>query len=434
MPESSAVYALWCGECEEGHEPDAEEPAGAPLLPPWGPFGLALATRDVQSFLEGTLDEFIHWARGDVQLWLEAALRTHPTDGAKILELACRHCPGAADYPMVHYALGHWYADQGMADASAASYARARECAPDFCFPNRLEELDILQRAVELDEADWKARYYLGNLLAGLGRKDEATAAWRAAESIEDGFAVLQRNLGLGCANWEKDLAGGAKHYARAIELNPNDYRYYMDLARIYDRDPEKSKQEQLELLLSAPPPIQDKWQIAAMIAELLQGLGRYDEALAILSAHQFFPWEGATHMRTVYANCLVAKGQRAADAGDHDTALASYEAAMEYPRNLGVGKLHYSQDAKVFWLAAKEAEVLGLADKCELYLSTAAEEPHRGPCEADVYKLLSLRTLGKDAEASELEATTRQWAEELSGKPGHEEHGKRMLKLMGAE
>ena len=435
LPGFPAIAAQWCGECPagDGEPAEAQEALSPPpQTTPWGPYGLWRMTRDPSYYFSDTLDRFAHFARGDVQLWLESAFGCATADAVKVLELACDNCPGARTYPIVQYALGQWYAELGMETEAQAARARAKQCAPDFCFPSRVEELEILQRAVELDPTDWKARYYLGNVLAGLWRREEAMAAWREAEKLDDGFAVLQRNLGLGCAAWEEDPQQAAVHYLKAIERNPDDYRYYRALCRLYAGDLGKSKQEQLELLRSAPRGIQDKWQIAAMIAELLQGIGQYDEALALLAAHKFFPWEGATHMRTVYASCLTAKGEQAAAAGDHQAALAAFEQAMEYPRNLSVGRLHYSQDARVYWLAALQAEELGLEDKRRQYLEEAAGEPHRRPCEADAYKTLALRALGREQEAAELEAGVRQWAEELLKRPEHEAQGKRVLGLLG--
>lgn len=384
---------------------------------PGGPTGYGFG-RYSRLWHDGPIDEpvrrFAQWARGDVQNWLEQALASGLEFAIRTMELAIEHCPGADQYPMTHYCLAYWYARAGRNDDATEAYDRAKACPPDYCFPSRLEELPILEAAVERDPSDWKARYYLGNLLASLDRTEEAMAQWREVVGqtiLSGGFAVLHRNLGLGAFHWEDNAEGAAEHYRRAIECNPAYYRYYLDLLQIHSTLG-KGPEEQLKLLISAPSEVQSKWQIAARIAELLSQLGRHDEALDILRSHQFYPWEGGRHMRTVYVNCLMAKGEAASAAGDHAEALAHFEAAMEYPRNLGVGKLARPQDARVYWLAALEAGELGEAAKKDEHLTIAAGEPHRGISEADWWKLLALRELGREEAAVELETRLREWAE----------------------
>lgn len=379
------------------------------------------------------LTSFIEWARGDPHQWCSAYLNCRSRDGYRILELALEHCPGAEQYPMLHYLLAHHYHRSGSEKRLARALERARACPVDYCFPSRVEELEALQLAVEQDPADWNARYLLGNVLAGLERHEEAMAQWREALKLDDGFAVLHRNLGLGALRWENDPEQAVGHYRRAVERNPADYRYYLDLADIMARHLESPPAERLELFRSAPEDVQAKWQIAARVAELMVELGLYDGALDTLRAHRFFPWEGARHMRGVYVNALLGRAERSTQRGDHAAALADLEAAMEYPRNLGVGKPARPNDARINWLAAEEAGKIGEEEKRTRYLTAAAEEHHRGPCEADWWKLLALRELGRSDEADELEGDLRSWAQGLLADPKTETQGREMLDRLGS-
>ena len=381
--------------------------------------------------LSPPLDAFKQWARDDVHQWLAAAFISQGEDHYRILELALEHCPGAEQYPMVHYLLAHDYHRRGSEKRLARALERARACPLDYCFPSRLEELEALQFAVEQDPADWKARYLLGNVLSGLERHEEAMAQWREALKLDDTFAVLHRNLGLGALRWEDNPDEAAGHYRRAIERNPADYRYYLDMADIMARRLDSPPAERLELFRAAPDDVQAKWQIAAQVAELLVELGLYDGALETLRAHRFFPWEGARHMRTVYVNALLGRAERHTQHGDHPAALADLEAAMEYPRNLGVGRPARPHDARNYWLAAAEARQLGEEERKAQYLAAAAEEPHGGPCEADWWKLLALRELGRAEEATHLEGDLRPWAEGLLGNPKTEAQGREMLERL---
>lgn len=355
-------------------------------------------------------EQLVRWCRDDPELWLEAAWQESTPGALQIADLGLLSCEASADYPMTHYSLAYWHAKLGHTEEAQQAYRRARQCALDHCFPSRLEEIDVLGAAVRVDETDWHAKYLLGNLFGALDRTEEAMAQWRQAVAVDDSFAVLHRNLGYGCLAWEDDPQQAAEHYRRAIERNPDDYRYYLDLQHIYGDRLEKGPQEQLDLLHSAPDEVREKWQVAAHIAELLIALKRYDEGLAILQVHRFFPWEGATRMRSVWVNCLAGRAQVATEAGDHAGALADLELAATYPRNLGVAKLAHPQDARIHWLAAEQAAELGDDDKRQQHLQAAADEPHRRTGEADWWKLLALRELGRSDEAAQLEAQLREW------------------------
>jgi len=429
QPDGSPAHQVLARLEDVARRADTKIPlSGVPHSIHYGRYGLrkwrleSATDADWDTPIANPVETFAAWARGDVQNWLEVACGAHPgsiPEAIQILELAREHCPRAEACPMTHYFLGHWYHQLGHPDKADAAYARAKACPPDFCFPSRLEELQVLEAAVARDPGDWKARYYLGNLLASLDRTDEAMQQWREAVKLDAGFAVLHRNLGLGALRWENKPEEAIEHYRHAIARNPNDFRYYLDLATILLQDV-KRPEEALALLHSAPAALQEKWQVAARIAEVLAQLRRYNEALDILGRHKFFPWEGARQMHALYANCLAGLAEEAAAAADHPRALAHLEAAMEYPRNLSVGKPVKPQDARAYLLAAREAAALGDQAKHDRYLAIAADEAHHEPCTADLYKIRALRDLGRLADASELEATLRDWARKNLDDPHH--------------
>ncbi len=445
---SGALSTLWDIKSRQeeatGWEPEPPDEAAAAFLE-WPFYGLDQFPHRREKEVDDPEGRFAHWARGDVQNWLEQAFACSVDIAVGIIELALRRCPGADDYPMTHYCLAYWYDQLEDPTASREALARARKCLPDYCFPSRLEELEVLHWATECDASDWKAKYYLGNLLASLDRPAEAMARWREAVAMDEGFAVLHRNLGLGALKWEHDPRQAVGHYQRAIARNPADYRYYLDLTAIWSDhpaaiDPRPSgegavgvAEAQLTLLLAAPASVQAKWQIAARMADLRSQLGQYDAALELLNAHHFFPWEGGRHFRSTYTRSLLGRGEQAAAAGQTDRALADFEAAMQYPRNLGVGKVARPQDARIYWLAAQAAGKLGDDDRRTRYLTAAAQEPHGGPCEADCYKLFALRELGQTEEAAALETTLRDWASGLLADERRKGEGQAIIEKLDA-
>ena len=51
-------------------------------------------------------------------------------------------------YPMIHYALGYFYACQGDNNKALDCYRKAEQDDHSYCFPNRIEEVVILQNAL----------------------------------------------------------------------------------------------------------------------------------------------------------------------------------------------------------------------------------------------------------------------------------------------
>lgn len=83
-----------------------------------------------------------------------------------------------ATYPMVYYALGYFASKMGKKDEALNLYKKAETMCPDYCFPNKLEEVLMLNDAMSLNPEGAKAPYYLGNFHYAARIYDEAIACW----------------------------------------------------------------------------------------------------------------------------------------------------------------------------------------------------------------------------------------------------------------
>src|SRR5439155_284463 len=79
--------------------------------------------------------------------------------------------------------------------------ARAAARPPDYCFPNRLEDVLALEAAMRLNPADARAPYYLGDFWYAHRRYAEAIACWEQSRALDGHFATVHRNLGLAYYN-----------------------------------------------------------------------------------------------------------------------------------------------------------------------------------------------------------------------------------------
>jgi hypothetical protein len=343
----------------------------------------------------------------DPGLWLEmaygyvsAGLRA---DAAVLLQAACERIEAVAGWPMIHYLLYYMTARREDLARAAASPGR-------YCFPSRPEEIPVLQEALDASTDDIMAREFLGSLMASLGRRDEAMARWE--EASDDGNETSRRNLALAYGVWYGDWRKSADWYEDALNTSDPHYRLYLERDHALQRAGEGA-----EARLAALEDAGDRPEIAARRVDCLVQLGEWDEAINMMTTYRFKPWEGARQMHVWWSGALRGRAAARREAGDMAGALADYELALTYPRNLGVGRAAWPQEAELHWLAAEVAGAVGDEAKRAVHLAAAAEEEHQGLCDADLPKLLALRALGRTGEAEELAPKLRDWATERLAK-----------------
>ncbi|MGQ9729647.1 MAG: DUF5107 domain-containing protein [Candidatus Zipacnadales bacterium] len=349
----------------------------------------------------------------DAELWLELAALYQRygllNEAWRLIARAASEIPAVRQSPIVFYFLA-WWGTLGQ----EVDLERLREqLTPDYCFPSRTEEEMLLLTACEANAQDWKVRLCLGNLFASLGRRNEALAIWNEAAILDDSDAILCRNLGLAYHLWKHDHSTALAWYDKAVERRPEEYRLYLERDRVLMASG-VSPQQRLTALESAP----DRWEIAARRIECLVDLERWDEALALLRGYRFCPWEGARQMHVLWTRALCGQAELRTQLGDLRGALSDYQFALTYPRNLGVGRAAYPEEAKICWLAAECARRLSEEATQHVLLESAASERHLGVCEADLYTLKALQALGRHEEALSLRAKLQEWAEQHPDHP----------------
>ncbi len=395
------------GGVRHGRPVGAEDPLAVDLAAErW----FAATVREDQVAAGEALEKLREATNGDPEAWLEVALEYQDLgmteEAVELLRVAVESPEVAKRSPMPYYYLAA-FADE---PETARDLKVAAEADPEYCFPSRVEELAILGEAIRRNPSDWKARLYLGDLLASLGRREEALASWEAAASRGEGNAVLWRNVALARLLWKDDPRAALEWYDRAIKRRPGEYRLYLERERAllaHGANPE----ERLAAFATAPPEVLRRWEVAARRIECLVQLKRWDQAIEVMQTHKFRPWEGARQMHMLWTTALLGRAAQRRQAGDPRGAIEDYEQALTYPRNLGVGRAAHAAEAKVHWLLAEAAEEAGDGGKRDQHLRAAAEEKHAQLGEADLYTARALRALGREQEAEELVRRLRQWA-----------------------
>jgi tetratricopeptide (TPR) repeat protein len=345
---------------------------------------------EVQTYLDLAFDY------AGAGLWEEAAdllVRLLPDDGA-----------GVAVYPMVSYALGSFAEQRGEAEEARTYRQQGARMPPDYCFPARLEEDQILRSAQEANPEDAKAFYYLGNLLYDKKRYEEAINNWETSCQLEPGFSVPWRNLGIAYFNARNDPEKARECYLKAFDVNPKDARLLFELDQLMKRlgSAPTERQARLEEHLDL---VEQRDDLYVEYVTLSNQTGEPETALKLLRARRFHPWEGGEgKVSSQYVNAHLLLGRKALENGDGETALKHFEAAQSYPENLGEGKHLLTPETDLHYFAGLAWRALGDEEgsKACFRKAAGAETP---PSRMTYYRALALRELGEEvASARKLE------------------------------
>ncbi|NBD24224.1 DUF5107 domain-containing protein [Paenibacillus sp. T1] len=253
-------------------------------------------------------------------------------------------------YPMVHYALGYLHELAGHPERAAAHRRAGREAKPDYCFPNNLFDLLVLQSAARADQADGRARYYLGNWMYDKKRHEDAIANWEASRAQDAAFATVHRNLALAYYNKLGDADAALRSLETAFACNEGDARVFYELDQLYKKLGREAALR-LEKLESHPALIGKRDDLYLERVALLNALGRHEEAAKALRARNFHPWEGGEGKATgQHVLSRVERAKQEMDEGRFEAAIGLLEEALVYPENLGEGKLAGAQENNVYY------------------------------------------------------------------------------------
>jgi tetratricopeptide (TPR) repeat protein len=313
--------------------------------------------------------------------------------------------------PMLFYRMGYYLLLKGDKRGSERYFQLASEQDPERCFPNDLRSLLSLQAALKFDPSDARAAYYLGNLWYDKRQVPEATACWERSRREDRAFPTIHRNLALVYFNKQHDPAGALASLEKAFSLDPTDARVLFELDLLKWRigvGPE----QRLRFLDRHWTAVETRDDLLVEYVTLLNSLGRHEEALRILSAHRFHPWEGGEGRVTgQYVVSLVELARQHLAAGQPAKAVDLLERARTYPANLGEGKLHGAQENHIlYWLGVahqkrgerREARRFWNEAAAGMKVPALAVYYNDPNPEMIFYQGLALQSLGRGARARE--------------------------------
>jgi tetratricopeptide (TPR) repeat protein len=312
--------------------------------------------------------------------------------------------------PMVWYALGYFESQLGNLTEAQKCYKQADAAKPDYCFPNRLEEMGFLEAAIEAHPDEARAPYYLGNLLYDRRRHCEAIACWEKAARLDASFATPWRNLGIGYFNVMENAEKARRAFDRAFEADRSDARVLYERDQLWKRMGD-SPECRLRELEKFPELVQQRDDLSVELASLFNQTGQYEKALAVLASRKFQPWEGGEGLGLgQYVLAEIGLGRRALAAGDCVGAVTALGRALFPPDNLGEARhLLTNRSNLYYWLGAAyqgagyETAARRFWRKAAAYQGDFQQMAVQRFSEKTYYTALAMRQLGKTEEADQL-------------------------------
>lgn len=107
--------------------------------------------------------------------------------------------------PLLEYYKGSICLAAHRGEEAVAHFEAGEAACPDYCFPNRIEEIAILSDAISTLGSAPMACNYLADLLYDKKQYDRAVALWEKAVREKPGLAMAWRNLSIAYYNKQKD-------------------------------------------------------------------------------------------------------------------------------------------------------------------------------------------------------------------------------------
>ncbi|HEX2927437.1 MAG TPA: tetratricopeptide repeat protein, partial [Ruminiclostridium sp.] len=311
--------------------------------------------------------------------------------------------------PMVLYYTGWFYERAGNMASAHEYYKKGQEACPDYCFPNKPEDIIVFNCAIRANQKDSRALYYLGNLWYDKKQYAEAVKCWEKSRELDDSYPTVHRNLSLAYYNKLHDSVKARESLEKAFELNTGDSRVFLELDQLYKKlgiTPEK----RLENFEKHKELVENRDDLYVEYITLLNLLGNFEKARELTLKRQFHPWEGGEGKITKqYVTSHIEIGKKYLSDKKYQAAIDLLKAAETYPHNLGEGKLFGAQENNLNYYLGCAYEELGELEKAREYYMKASvglDEPASAmfyndqPPEMIFYQGLALQKLGEAEKA----------------------------------
>ena len=311
-------------------------------------------------------------------------------------------------YPMLYYYQAYYAGYLGKDETVREMLARAENAVPDYCFPNKPEDIAVLQFAIAKGCLA-KAAYYLGNLFYDKLQWEKSVELWEESAKAAPEFPTVWRNLSLAYYNKMKAAAKAKDAMEKAFALDETDVRIFLELDQLYKKLG-WTFEERLANYEKHKELIEGRDDLYIEYITLVNLTGDHEKAYECIMGHNFHPWEGGEgKITTQYTLALLEMARKALDEKRFEEAEKLLRDALVYPENLGEGKLEGTKDNHIYYHLGLALEGQGKEDearKCFEKATVGTDEPagamyyNDQPADMILYQGLAYLKLGKVREA----------------------------------
>lgn len=312
-------------------------------------------------------------------------------------------------WPMLAYYKAYYLAAGGASEKEIGDVlAVAESRKPDYCFPNKLEDIAVLQFAIEKG-CKAKAPYYLGNLYYDRLQWEESVKLWETSVQADSGFPTVHRNLALAYYNKCREPRKAQRELETAFALDLSDVRIFLELDQLHKKLG-WSFEERLADYEAHPELLEGRDDLYIEYITLVNLTGNHKKAYDCIMGHKFHPWEGGEgKITTQYTLALLFLARKALGDKAYEKAEEILRRAFIYPENLGEGKLEGTGDNHLYYHLGLALEGQGRdqeAGECFERATLGTDEPagtmyyNDQPADMILYQGLAYLKLGRVREA----------------------------------
>ncbi|MBQ8987831.1 MAG: DUF5107 domain-containing protein, partial [Lachnospiraceae bacterium] len=254
------------------------------------------------------------------------------------------------DYPLIHYYKGYYLRKLGREEEATECCKAGEMSDPAYCFPNKLEDQQVLEDVVSCGGSTAKACYYLGNLYYDKLQFSRAIELWERSAEQDDSFPTVLRNLSIAYYNKCEEPQKALFCLERAFELDRSDARVFLELDQLYQKLSYTPAQRLVKFKENLSL-IEKRDDLYTEYVTVLNLNGLHKEAYDATIHHNFQTWEGAEgKITTQYKTALLEMAKNAYLEGDDAKAENLLITALAYPINLGEGRLEGTKDNHIYF------------------------------------------------------------------------------------
>mgnify|MGYP004552473467 FL=1 len=293
--------------------------------------------------------------------------------------------------PLVNYYKAYITKDNSFID-------KAEKADMGYCFPSSVDDIVVLEYAIENCKNAANANYYLGCLFYDRFLFDEASECFKSCVRINPEHGRAWRNLSLYMFDKKHDGKKALYCMENALKYRSDDPRLLLEYEQLL-KNTNASIEERLSVYDKYPELLKERDDCYLDKLTLLSQQGKYEEAINMAAVKHFHIYEGGEGKLTKqHAWMHVLYGNELAKKGDTKKAEQIYINGINMPKSYGEAKTFFNQEAHIYYYLSK----LYTGEKHTAALEKAAEYK-AAVSEISLFRALALKELGRSDEAKQV-------------------------------